>query len=267
MHSLTVHKEAIDVDKESALTWAGVVRKDLSNKTMDDQPWHEDLLPLECPIDDDHEFLTSLFDEILNDATDLDPRTGMEQVTDSLARLQTNEVVTYMSSNDFRKMISECPIYNNELDSDGIGRRMEKIMTQLTSQDIDCAKEMMRDTLQSCFGLEPKTAMKREIRRVQASVERNNGVHADKTLSLIDATSPNVLDILHRPSTSTEPLDINVEALFQSPLADLYGLKLAISPQLGQLLAFDLPDAEAENHLDDLKSKAMEPSSHDSDYE
>lgn len=205
--------------KERVRTWAGVVEGDT-------QAWglHDRSL---APLDDDQEFLNSLFDDILNDPLGMEPTAEKQQVTKvGLESIQMSELATYMHNSSFRSMISDCPIFDRVVDAGGIRELMEKAKMDLNKQDINCAKVMMRNTLQS-YSSQALTAKASRVK------QKNLLSLADKVL--LDAESPNVLDILHRPSTSTEHVDMNVEAVFQSPLTDLCDLKLTLSPHLGHM--------------------------------
>lgn len=229
MSSLLQSKLVGGEEKDEFRTWAGVVGGGIHTQPLG----HVDPDPNPLDGDTDHEFLNSLFDDILNDPLALEPVSNHEQVADGLEYIQQNELLTYLSSSCFRRVISDCPVFNRQVDSCGIQGLMEKAMAELTSQDIKKAKMTMKDTLQSYSKIEQMAECKRVKRK-------EDHYHVGK--ALLDASSPSVLDILHRPSTSTEhvPLDMNVEALFQSPLTDLCDLKLTLSPHvhdpnLGQL--------------------------------
>lgn len=208
-------------ENDGLRTWAGVV-----GGGMNTQPWvHEDSDSIPLGADNDHEFLKSLFDDILNDPLGLEPASNQEELSDGLEYIQQNELLAYVSSIHFRKVIIDCPVLERTVDSRGIQALTEKTMSELTTQDINSAKLIMRDTLQSYSPIDQWMERKKWK-------GKDDHFHIGKTL--LDASSPSVLDILHRSSTSTEhvPLDMNVEALFQSPLTDLCDLKLTLSPHV-----------------------------------
>jgi len=234
--------------EEGLETWTGVVGTDTSEqRRLTQSPWEgmqglQSMPNLQCDIDDDHTFLTSLFDDILDES---DTVLGLELDTrekpDGLEYFQAEDLVSYMSNNEFRTMIRDCSIDGTLLDSDGIRDLTERTMRQVNRDDIDSAKAVMRHTLQSCSG--PGFKIPDTCLQQQQKTATDNLCHTEKALSLLVAPSPSILDKLHRPSTSTEhvPLDVSMEALFHSPLTDLCELKLTLSPHTHLLQPLDFP--------------------------